>query len=268
MKYDNIRTSDGKQCNDCGKKVADSNKGGLCQSCAKKGTRNKMYGVRTAKTANCIVCGNEFMCRWGKPNKYCCHGCYWKDMRNRRGEDTSAWKGRRDYMAVHKWISKNWIKTKCEFCGDNTNKLQWANISGEYYRTEGDWLCLCQSCHMRWDRVAYKIWRVRKKIPQRFIQIDCDGVIHNNKLGYLNGEMYGKPSRGAVFTIQNLLNAGYEVSILTARQPKEFKKVAIWLHKYKFPGMRITNIKRPALCYVDDKAIRFVSFRDLAKYYL
>jgi hypothetical protein len=101
----------------------------------------------------------------------------------------------------------------------------------------------------------------------RTIQIDFDGVIHKCGEGYKDGEIYDIPNEGALFTICNLVKH-YEVVILTARSPDEWPKIKEWLKKYKFPDLEVTNIKRPALCYVDDKAIRFVSFRDLAKYYL
>lgn len=99
------------------------------------------------------------------------------------------------------------------------------------------------------------------------ICIDFDGTIHNNKLGYLDGTIYGEPAEGAVFTITNLCKE-YRVVVFTARQTKEFKAVKNWLKQYGFPKLEITNKKIPALCYVDDKAIRFTTFKDLAKYYL
>jgi len=100
------------------------------------------------------------------------------------------------------------------------------------------------------------------------ICIDFDGVIHDNPRGFQHGDIYGKPSKGAVFTINNLVRNGYKVVVLTARGEEYWDRVSLWLARNGFPQMEITNVKPPAQCYVDDKAIRFISFKDLAKYYL
>jgi len=69
------------------------------------------------------------------------------------------WQEKPTYKAVHRWMERKYIKlSKCEFCNknpgkakDGRNKIQWANKSGNYKRNREDWLCLCVSCHKKYD---------------------------------------------------------------------------------------------------------------------
>lgn len=100
------------------------------------------------------------------------------------------------------------------------------------------------------------------------ILFDFDGVIHKASKGYGDGAIYDEPIEGAVFTIRNLLDAGYKVIIFTSRTEKEWQKIRDWLERYQFPPLPITNIKVPALAYVDNKGIRFDTWASIAAYYL
>jgi|SRR3990167_2573045 len=56
------------------------------------------------------------------------------------------------YKTKHAWRSRNLVKPlNCEACGLE-KKLDWANVSGKYYREETDWMPLCRSCHIHFDR--------------------------------------------------------------------------------------------------------------------
>jgi hypothetical protein len=41
---------------------------------------------------------------------------------------------------------------KCEFCNEPKGKLNWANRNHTYKRNLTDWISLCQSCHMYYDK--------------------------------------------------------------------------------------------------------------------
>lgn len=57
------------------------------------------------------------------------------------------------YAAIHQWLAKNFHKELCEDCGALSSevKLDWANISGKYYRDRDDFKSLCRSCHRKFD---------------------------------------------------------------------------------------------------------------------
>ncbi len=70
-----------------------------------------------------------------------------------RGEQTGGYKGdRAKYAARHMWAKANFEnKEKCDHCGANERRLEWANISGKYKRERSDWIILCVPCHRRFD---------------------------------------------------------------------------------------------------------------------
>ncbi|MBK7381687.1 MAG: hypothetical protein IPJ03_22365 [Ignavibacteriales bacterium] len=70
-----------------------------------------------------------------------------------KGEKHHRWKGdNTSYGKIHLWIEKNWEKPDhCEHC-NKKRKLDWANISKEYKRSDrNDWIALCRSCHVKMD---------------------------------------------------------------------------------------------------------------------
>ena len=213
------------------------------------------------KEARCLVCGLIFKKKWGKVNKYCSHKCYWQDMENRKGEESSAWKGDNiSYTGVHKWLEVNFTKPKyCEFCGEK-NKLEWANISGEYLRIPEDWMVFCHKCHNIWDRIGQKCWRTRRGKKVRMLcGIDFDGVICKG-LGIPRKEDFidCKPVENALSAIKWLISSDIECYVFTARPPKDWKKIVFWLREWGFPGMLVSNIKKNGTAiYIDDRAVRF-----------
>lgn len=84
---------------------------------------------------------------------------------NRKGltanEKNGRWVGDKvSYPALHSWIRKHYEKPiYCEKCNINPGqnilgrtKLQWANKTGIYKRDRNNWICLCQKCHINFDR--------------------------------------------------------------------------------------------------------------------
>lgn len=100
----------------------------------------------------CGHCGKNIETYPSQNKKFCNNECRNEDYRNRRGSETSAWRGdEASYSAIHKWVNKHFNKpTKCKQCG-NDRYIDWANVSGEYKRIESDWIPLCRSCHFYYD---------------------------------------------------------------------------------------------------------------------
>ena len=66
------------------------------------------------------------------------------------GERNPMWKDNKvGYISLHEWIKSHKPKSMfCEKCGKITDKLDAANISGEYKRDIADFRWLCRHCHM------------------------------------------------------------------------------------------------------------------------
>lgn len=103
------------------------------------------------------------------------------------------------------------------------------------------------------------------KITVKTIAIDFDGVIHDSYKGWSNGEIYGDLIPGAKETIEELKKKGYEPIVFTARTNLE--PVKGWLREKKL-DIRVTNKKPPAMCYIDDRAIRFINWKDIRSYFI
>lgn len=81
--------------------------------------------------------------------------------------------------------------------------------------------------------------------------VDFDGVL-NNYTYYDEDDLF-TPREGALEFI-NFLNEKYNVIILTSRQKD---KVESWLNEYGFKVNKVTNVKVPAICYIDDRGLKF-----------
>lgn len=110
------------------------------------------------------------------------------------------------------------------------------------------------------------------------VGVDVDGVVHRYSRGWNGGLMYDTPIPGAFEGIRTLQERGFAVFLFTARE--ELQPVADWIALHstlpvvvddpRVPGrahfwndpeyVLITNRKLPAMYYVDDRAIRHVSW--------
>ena len=127
----------------------------------------------------------------------------------------------------------------------------------------------------------------------RTICIDFDGVIHDYNKGWQDGEIYGEPLQGSLESIENFLEEGYDVAILSTRATMDHGKGASqiegWLRRkyvelFRSRGMTpaaatnsavqfvgrilITSEKPPAIAYIDDRAIRFTNWADIRKLFV
>ncbi len=106
------------------------------------------------------------------------------------------------------------------------------------------------------------------------ICIDIDGTIAELRQ---EKQFYSevKPKEGAVETVQKLHNEGHYIILYTARNMATFqgnlgKITAVqgpllfkWLEKYEIPYDEIYFGKPNADVYIDDKAIKFESWKNL-----
>ena len=109
-----------------------------------------------------------------------------------------------------------------------------------------------------------------KNCLKKRIAVDFDRVVHKYSEGWKDGSIYDEPVEGAIEAIKRLQKAGFEVFIFTSRSQKgEARNQAIrrWLRKHGLK-IEVTNIKKPAMAYIDDRAIRFTHWRDMLSYFL
>jgi len=69
------------------------------------------------------------------------------------GKNNYAWKGdKASYFAIHAKIQRQKGKAKkCEHCGTEKGKIEWANKDHEYSRNPEDYISLCVRCHRKYD---------------------------------------------------------------------------------------------------------------------
>ena len=111
-------------------------------------------------------------------------------------------------------------------------------------------------------------------LKQKTIGIDFDGTICK-KQSYGNGLISEIPNDGASEIIKKL-HKEYKIVVFTVRlNPKfggdiEWKKNQIehWLNIHNIPFDEVTNNKPSAMCYIDDRAIRFTNWQDISNYLL
>lgn len=107
------------------------------------------------------------------------------------------------------------------------------------------------------------------------IAIDFDGVIHRYSKGWCNGEIYDIPTEGMKELLE-AINKKYKVIIFTTRLSieangdkvvKQREMMIEWLKKNRFIKGKhfesMTGEKPLAEVYVDDRAYRFWSVKDL-----
>jgi len=101
------------------------------------------------------------------------------------------------------------------------------------------------------------------------IGIDFDGVVHKNSKGFFDGTVYDEPVEG-IIDLLNLLSEKYKLVLFSAKARKDrmlingktgVELIEEWLidKKLRHYFTDITAEKPRAVCYIDDKAIRFTN---------
>ncbi|MHA2062757.1 MAG: hypothetical protein ACXABY_00010 [Candidatus Thorarchaeota archaeon] len=105
---------------------------------------------------------------------------------------------------------------------------------------------------------------------ERTIAVDFDGVIHDDDKGFHDGTVYGNPIKGAKEALK-ALSSKFKVIVLSAKarsdrpliNDKTGKElIQEWLDKHDMSEYvtDVTAEKPAALLYIDDKALRFMSW--------
>ena len=128
---------------------------------------NGIYGCGGHAYWNCICkCGKKFTTRGSHLRtgqvKDC--GCVGKlksskrlkkyaNSKLHRGSNNPMWKGNNlKYSSFHGWLSRHFKKEYCEHCKIKNKIFDWALKKGhKYTRYKKDYLCLCRSCHIKYD---------------------------------------------------------------------------------------------------------------------
>jgi hypothetical protein len=117
------------------------------------------------------------------------------------------------------------------------------------------------------------------------IGLDFDGVIHAYGKGYFDGTCYDVPVDGAFDAIRALM-VRYNVFVFTTRKPEDVKEwfdIMMRGTNWPFfveivpdgsgpfwdkPGvLGVTNRKLAAIAYVDDRAVRFTTWKDVRNHF-
>ena len=104
------------------------------------------------------------------------------------------------------------------------------------------------------------------------IGIDFDGVIHRNSKGFFDGTVYDIPIEGSKEALERI-SKKYTIIVYSAKARKDrmlinnktgVELIWEWLEKYDMAKYvkEVTAEKPRAVCYIDDKAIRFTDWTD------
>jgi len=98
------------------------------------------------------------------------------------------------------------------------------------------------------------------------VALDWDGVLidHPPNISFEEILTYS-PMPWAVKSLNYLVSQGIEFYVLCARDDEQLVKVKEWMDKHGFPSMEVTNRKRKATMYIDDRAVRFTNWLDISK---
>tara|TARA_R100001198_G_C5220673_1_gene202927 strand:+ start:672 stop:1049 length:378 start_codon:yes stop_codon:yes gene_type:complete len=103
------------------------------------------------------------------------------------------------------------------------------------------------------------------------IGIDFDGVIHRNSKGFYDGTVYDIPVDGAKEALEAIAKK-YVIVVYSAKARKDrmlidgktgVELIWEWLENHGMSHLvaEVTAEKPRAVCYIDDKAIRFTDWR-------
>lgn len=195
-------------------------------------------------TKSCKTCNEEFTVpvyrdkRGGSQASFCSNKCRFIYQRlvigARSGPDSPTWRGDSvGYNGLHERVRSLLGKPpECEICGkknDTPKAIDWANKSGEYKKTVGDFFALCKSCHKRYDifLLGNRVYRPDLSYIDPRADIGRHGTFH------------------ALISIANGVRIGNDCKIQTGVSiPPGWK---IGNRVFVGPGARFANDKKPSL---------------------
>lgn len=97
------------------------------------------------------------------------------------------------------------------------------------------------------------------------IAVDFDGVIHDYK-NPIEGRRMGAPIEGTQEALVALKDDGHEIIVFCLWGHEAGQEtIRKFMEYYQLPYDSITNIKPKADYYIDDRAIKFINWKDAFK---
>lgn len=90
------------------------------------------------------------------------------------------------------------------------------------------------------------------------VALDLDGVLAEYH-GWTGDATPLDPYPHTRIMMEHMVDAGYKLYVLTARRTRDLVLVDKWVYEHGFEDLLwfVTNIKHPAVAYVDDNGVRF-----------
>lgn len=89
------------------------------------------------------------------------------------------------------------------------------------------------------------------------VAVDFDGVLADYR-GWKGSDHLDEPLPGAIAFLWRLKRAKYQIVVFSVRAADRHDAIEQWLRQHGAPPVKeITNVKPPALVYIDDRAHRF-----------
>ena len=102
---------------------------------------------------------------------------------------------------------------------------------------------------------------IKKEFKKKTLAIDFYGVIHKYSKGWQDGSIYDVPMPGVKKSL-TMLNKKFKIVIFSRRAVHQgIRDIKKWLEFYKIPYNRVTKIKPRARWYIDDRAVRFITWK-------
>lgn len=104
------------------------------------------------------------------------------------------------------------------------------------------------------------------------IAIDFDGVLHKNSNGFYDGTIYDDPVEGSYEALKEI-SKNYTIIVFSAKARSDrglvngktgIELIWQWLEKHNMKKFvsKVTSEKPRAVCYIDDKAIKFNNWKN------
>lgn len=152
---------------------------------------------------------------------------------------------------------------KCDRCGivftptNGEKKEEISDIIHIRKKFTGDFRLfdICPKCMKEFEE-----WMKNKPINRKRVVFDFDGVIHSYTSGWKGIDVIPDPPvEGIKEVLQKLIDNQYEVCVLSTRcsEYSGYKAIQQWLVLNDIPFTEVRADKPPAICYVDDRALKF-----------
>lgn len=124
-------------------------------------------GIESVKRGSHLTAGDTINCGCVARQKSSVRLKEYATSERHLGVGNPSWKGKdAGYTSFHQYLLRHFKKKKaCEHCAVAEKKLDWALKRGrKYSRDPDDYLCLCRSCHLKYDYTKARRANVSKSL--------------------------------------------------------------------------------------------------------